>query len=294
MGSNLELEIIFGNYTQEQLDRQYDQTTLVPDVHAHSAQWLERSARARANWSLATETAYGQHPDENLDLTRPAGTKRDATFILFHGGAWRALTRQHFSFTADGLLAAGIAAVVPDFSLVPQVSLQVQVQQAQSAFAWVWRNADQLRINRDRLFVAGHSSGGHLAALLATTDWTQWGLPANAVKGALSASGIYDLEPVRLSARNRYLDLTPRAASAASPVHALKRTPSKCRLVVAWAHGELDEFQRQGRQFSAEATRCGWPCVALELPEHDHFTIVDELASPSGKLLAEMIALVDD
>ena len=149
-------------------------------------------------------------------------------------------------------LAAGAHYVVPDFAWVQDVggSLMVLADQVRRAIAWVYDNAALLGIDPKQIYVGGQSSGGHLAAVALTTDWPRdFGLPADIIKGGMCISGMYDLTPVRLSARNAYVAFDDATVAALSPIRHLDRLHAP--LVVAYGTCETPEFQRQNREFAA-------------------------------------------
>jgi arylformamidase len=136
---------------------------------------------------------------------------------------------------------------------MPAVSLADIVQQIRQAVAWIYRHAEQaFSGDPERIYVSGHSSGGHLAACLLTTDWSSFGLPDTVIKGGLCASGMYDLEPVRLSSRNAYVKLDTASARDLSPLHHLDHL--HCPVLVAYGDGESEEFKRQGCAFASALT----------------------------------------
>jgi arylformamidase len=131
--------------------------------------------------------------------------------------------------------------------------------------------------------VSGHSSGAHLCAVAATTDWkTRFGLPPDVIKGALCCSGIYDLEPVRRSARNDYVQLDTALVEALSPIRYVANL--RCPMAIAVAEHESDELKRQAREFSDAIERQGIPLEVIEGAGLNHFEIVTTLASPAGLL----------
>jgi len=235
------------------------------------------------------DVAYGASADESLDVF-PAASRGAPVVVFVDGGAW---TRQHkdsYSFVAAALVPAGVAVVVTNFSLVPQVTLDELVRQNRAAVAWTARNAGSFGADPDRLFVAGHSSGGHVAAMLATTDWRAFGLAADAVKGGICLSGMYDLEPVRLSARNLYLKLDSDAARRNSPIHRIPDRPLP--LIIGYGAGELAEFQRQSRTFAAAWTARGYLLSLFEFAGRNHFEVAFELARRDSVLFPAMSRLV--
>ena len=271
------------DYDQQQLDRQYDQRVLVPDADAYMARNLVDSRRVRAEMDCRLDVAYGPSGDEKLDIF-PAAQAGAPVVVYVHGGAWTRWDKAHNSFQAPAFVGAGAAFVSVDFALVPQVSLDEQVRQVRAAVAWVYRNAAEFGADPRRLFVAGHSSGAHVVGLLAVNDWTATpGLPADLVKGAVAVSGMYDLEPVRLSARNAYLHLDDAAVARNSM---LRQLPARMPpMVVAWGGKEQLEFQRQSRDLVTELRRRGHACEEFFYPEHNHFDMSNEFANPDGAFM---------
>src|SRR5262249_49414839 len=150
------------------------------------------------------------------------------------------------AFAAENFVRAGAHFAALDFAVLPYVALEQMVAQVRSAIAWLRRNAAALDADPERIFISGHSSGAHLAAAAITGGWrAECDLPADVVKGAVCCSGIYDLEPVRRSARNTYVQLDERQVEALSPIRHVARLA--CPVVVAHGEHESDEFRRQAR-----------------------------------------------
>ena len=155
--------------------------------------------------------------------------------------------------------------------------------QVRRGIAWVHRNAKTFGGDPDRLYLSGHSSGAHLAGVALVTDWKKdFGLPADTVKGGLCCSGMFDMKPVRLSARSRYVKFTDAMEDAMSAQRHLDRLNAP----VVLAHGTLEtpEFQRQSRDFAAALKAAGKPVQLLVAPGYNHFEILETLASPYGLL----------
>jgi arylformamidase len=191
---------------------------------------------------------------------------------------------------------AGAHWVVPDFSWVQDTggSLLPIAEQVRRALAWVYHNAEVFGGDRERIYVSGHSSGGHLAGCLLTTDWRQMGLPGDLIKGGLCCSGMFDLRPVRLSARGRYVAFTDEMEQALSPIRHLDELTTP--LLVACGTFETPEFQRQSRDFAAAVRAAGKPVELLVADGYNHFEILETLANPYGLLgrsVPEQMELAD-
>ena len=175
--------------------------------------------------------------------------------------------------------------MVPDFAWVQDVngSLMPMAEQVRRAVSWVHRNAQSFGGDPNRIYVSGHSSGGHLAGVILTTDWPKdFNLPLDTVKGGLLCSGMFDLEPVRLSARSGYVKFTDEVEHALSP----QRHLDKLNAPVIVAHGTLEtpEFQRQSRDFAAAVKAAGKPVQLLVADGYNHFESIETLANPHGLL----------
>lgn len=282
-------EKVWLDYDQAALDRQYDQRSLVPDSERYTARYDEESVRVRARLVHRRDVAYGPSADEVLDIF-PAADRGAPVVVFVHGGAWTRQHKDNYGFVAAALVPAGVAVVVTNFALVPSVPLDELVRQNQAAVAWTARHAGSFGADPDRLFVAGHSSGGHVAGMLATTDWREFGLAVDTVKGGICLSGMYDLEPVRRSARNRYLALDAAGARRNSPIYRIPDRPLP--LIVGYGAGELAEFQRQSRAFAAAWTGRGHPTTLFEFAGLNHFEVAFELARPASVLFPAIRRLI--
>jgi arylformamidase len=206
-------------------------------------------------------------------------------FVFIHGGAWRSGRSKEFASPAEMFLAAGAHYVVPDFAWVQDVggNLMVLADQVRRAIAWVYQNIARFGGDPSRLYIGGQSSGGHLAAVALTTDWrSNFNLPADIIKGGMCISGMYDLEPVRLSARSRYVAFDDATVAALSPIRHLDQLQAP--LVVAYGTCETPEFQRQNREFAAAVESAGKKVRLLVGEHYNHFELPETLGNPYGLL----------
>ena len=274
--------IVFRGYDQAELDRQYDQRAWAPNAIELINRYAADSAAVRKRMGDPDTYDYGDTRAKSLDLFRAHRTPAPI-HVFIHGGAWRLLSARDSAFPAETFVRAGAHYVALDFELLPLVALDQMVDQVRSAVAWLYRFSDQLGGDPNRIYVSGHSSGAHLAGAVATTDWrARFGLPQDVVKGALCCSGIYDLEPVRLSARNDYVQLDEALVQALSPIRHIANL--RCPLVVGIGERESDEFKRQAHDFAAAAEGQGVPVELVEGAGLNHFEVVNTLASPAGLL----------
>ncbi|MGH7264704.1 MAG: alpha/beta hydrolase [Candidatus Rokuibacteriota bacterium] len=277
---------VFRDYDQAALDREYDNRAKVADFADYLARYPRESEKTRAELPCRLDVRWGPGPAATLDvfLPGPAAGGRPAPINVFvHGGYWRALDKADFSFVAQGLVPAGIAVVVVNYPLIPTVDMDALVRHCRESVAWIHRNAGSFGGDPARLFVSGHSAGGHLTAMLLATDWPAVaGLPPDTVKGGSGLSGLYDLEPIRLSYLNETLRLTHDQARRNSPV--LLPPPRAGSLLLAVGDREGPEYLRQTRDLAAAWRRAGRPCDVLEMKDQDHFSIVTQLEDPRSEL----------
>src|SRR6267142_4832665 len=234
---------VFLDYDQAALDRAYDQTQWAPNQQEVIARRAAAGDAVRARLGEPRRVAYGPTPIEQLDIYTTA--RANAPVMVFlHGGAWRAGDARSQAFAAETFVNAGAHFVTPDFALVMDVGLDGMVTQVRRAVAWVARNASSFGGDPGRIYVAGHSSGGHLAGTVLVTDWsTDFGLPRDVVKGGVCISGMYDLRGPRLSARSSYVKFDDRIEHDHSAQRHLARIP--CPVIVAYGDQASPEFQRQ-------------------------------------------------
>jgi arylformamidase len=272
---------VFLSYDQAELDALYNQDLWAPNVQQVRARWASNSAAARARLGPPLHVAYGPSAIETLDIYRTS--RPDAPIHVFiHGGAWQRGSAADSAFAAELVTRAGAHFVVPDFARVQDVggSLLEMARQVRRAVAWTYRNASSFAGDARRLYISGHSSGAHLAAIALTTDWTADGLPRDLLKGGVCCSGIFDLKAPRLSSRREYVAFDDATEDALSPI----RHVADLRAPVAIACGSLDnvEFQRQSRAFVDALSERGHAVQHVVGDQYTHFELVETMASPYG------------
>jgi len=275
---------VFLDMDQQELDDAYTQINFAPNQPQIVARYASNSADMRARFGEPRRLAYGAAPIEQFDLY--FARSADAPIcVFFHGGAWRTGDAKTHAFAAEMFVGAGIHFASVDFDNVLGTNgdLMPIADQVRRATAWVYKNAAGVGVNPRRLYVAGHSSGAHLAAVVLTTDWVNsFALPPDIIRGGLLSSGMYDLHPVRLSARSDYVRFTDAVVEALSPQRRVDRLT--CPVVVSHGTLESPEFQRQARDFVAAAKAAGKSAELLVAEGYNHFEILETLANPYGFL----------
>jgi len=272
------------------LEREYNARVSIRDHPQIFARWAEQGAAARRLRACEVDLQYGSLSVERLDIFH--AHQHDAPLLVFiHGGYWRSLDKSDFSWIAPPLLQHGVAVALTNYGLAPQTSIEDIVRQQLTALGWLYRNAQQLRFNPDRIVVAGHSAGGHLTAMMLAALWQQFDstLPSGLVKAGLAISGLFDLRPlVRAPFVNADLKLDVKRARALSPINMSSATSAP--LITAVGAAESSEFKRQSSEFGA-----AWSNNVvrhLELPHSNHLTVCDELANPASPLFDAALELI--
>jgi arylformamidase len=273
---------VFLDYDQAELDRAYDQRSWAPNIQHVIKRRALASDAVRARLSPPRTVAYGGTTIETLDVY-PTRRPNAPVMVFLHGGAWRSGKAKDNAYPAEMFVSAGAHYVVPDFATVMEVGLDGMVAQVRRAVAWVGRNAPTFGGDPNRIYVSGHSSGGHLAGCVLVTDWArEFGLPADTLKGGFCVSGMYDLKAVRLSARSSYVRFDDRIEHDLSSQRHLTRL--NCPVVVAYGELESPEFQRQSREFAEAVTQVGRLDRLVVAQGYNHFEIIETLANPYGLL----------
>lgn len=279
------------DYDQAALDKQYNSRGSVPDVTMYLRDYAERTQAARAQLACTESLAYGPGVHDKLDIY-PAPQAGAPVMVFLHGGDWRALSKEDSGFVAPALVAAGVTAVVPDFDLIPDTTIEAMGAQVRRVLAWVHRHIASHGGDPQRIFIAGHSSGANLVSQLLTTRWPEdFALPADLIKGAVFISGLGDLEPVRRSFRNAHLKLD-EAMVASTSLLACPRAPSDCPLLVMVAEQENDEYKRQGQAVAQYWADLGRPSRLLALAGCNHFNGVLAWLEPEGPAFQATLAMM--
>jgi arylformamidase len=285
LGGAPEEQKVFLDYTQAELDAAYTQAAYQPNIQQLRDRWVTNSERTRTRIGQPLRREYGPSEIEGLDIHRATAPVPTPIFVFMHGGAWRAGSAKAYAAPAEMFIRAGAHYVAPDFALVQDCggSLFPMAEQVCRAIAWVYRNAASFGGDPDRLYVGGHSSGAHLAAVALTTDWQRrFGLPPDIIKGGLVSSGMYDLVPVRLSHRASYVKFTDEMVAELSPIRHLGHLHAP--LIVAYGSYETPEFQRQGRDFATAVKAAGKPVELLVGDNYSHLELPETLCNPYGLL----------
>lgn len=268
---------------QAALDRAYDQTNWAPnqDLVHKRREVLAQETYARRKPKRFT---YGDRDILGFDFYS-CGIEGAPLRIFTHGGAWRAGDAATVAHLADTFCGAGAHFVSMDFNNIDDVGgdLAEMVRQVRSGVAYAYEHAADLGTTRDKIYISGHSSGGHLSGCILVTDWKKdFGLPEKILQGACLMSGMYDLEPVALSARSKYVNFTPETVQDLSAIRHLDKV--NCPVLLGYGTQESPEFQRQTQAFADALRKAGKDVELVVADGTNHFEMLEALHNPYGVL----------
>jgi arylformamidase len=282
---------IFRDYDAEELERQFNPRAYTPNFEAIGNVGSERSAayRERAR-NPRYNIAYGPDGTEKLDLFLPDNPHGAPVEMYIHGGFWRSREKGDFSYLAEPIVEAnGIAAIV-DYALCPAVTLDEIVRQMRACVVWLHRNIADYGGDPDRVHIAGHSAGGHLAAMLLATDWVALDVPADVLKSVVPVSGVFEIEPVMGTSVQEAVQLTPDIARRNSPISLATR--SRPPVAVTVGTSESEEFRRQSKAYAEMLKNHGLAVDYFEMPDQNHYSILTESTKAGNRLTRTRLKLM--
>lgn len=271
-------------------ERRYNARAAVPEHAQHFDRWTRLSKTARDELDSDLDIAYGDHPMEKIDLFRAEGRSR-ALLMFIHGGYWRSLDKRDHSFIATEFVKMGVTVAMPNYALCPSVTVEDIVKQVLRATAWLHRTGSRYGAFGNSLYLAGHSAGGHLAAMMLAAQWPRYGadLPEKLVEGAMSISGLYDLTPIlHVPSINTDVKLDDESAVRMSPAFMPPATDAPLTITVGGR--ETEGFHEQHNLIKQR-----WGSVIAEdvqAPRDNHFSILETFANPNSELFRAALRMM--
>jgi len=262
--------------SQAEIDAAFNNGAVVPELPSIRQDWLTRSQAVRGSRGEFLDQRYGGKPRQRIDLFF-APSRNAPTLAYIHGGYWQANEKENYAYVAEGPLAHGINVAVIEHTLAPEATMSEIVEEIRQAVQWLHANLAGYGADPSRIILSGHSAGGHLTAMLLDSEIPRYGI---------SLSGLFDLQPIRLSYLNKKLRLDEAEAERNSPVRTLSR--GRFPVLVVYGTAELPELQRQSIEFAGVCAARGYAHELLAIEGANHFTVVEELARPSGLLARKL------
>ncbi|MFQ6022625.1 MAG: alpha/beta hydrolase [Acidiferrobacterales bacterium] len=287
-------ETLYRGYDRTALDTQYNARAAVPEHVQIVERWEHDGVQVCHEFGPHLDLAYGASAPERLDLFPVSTAESSPVQVFFHGGYWMGRDKSTFRFLARTFVPAGAVFITVNYGLIPTVDMDELVRQCRAAMMWVYKNVAKYGGDPGRIFVSGHSAGGHIVAMLMATDWSAFaGLPGDLIKAGCSVSGLFELEPMRLCYLHDTLNLDADQVARNSPIRLapFSREP----LIIAVGGAESDEFRRQSVELGATWNQRGASCQVMERPGLNHYTIVEEFADrarPLGQAVMSQMGMV--
>ncbi|MEQ8248735.1 MAG: alpha/beta hydrolase [Alphaproteobacteria bacterium] len=275
-------DAIYRGHTKDELDQLYSQRHRIDGYDGYLKRWPAESAAARASLDTVLDVRYGPNDAETYDVFRAGPSAPVQVFV--HGGYWYSQDKTVFESMAPAFVARGATLVSINYPLAPSVTMTDIVESCRTCLAHIFKNARTWGGDPSRLYVSGHSAGGHLAATLISTDWPglDAALPDDMIKGAMPISGLYDLEPIRHLTMNETLGITEAEVQRLSPILAIPAAAGS--MIMGVGTNEGAEFSRQQADYVDAWRAGGLTCEALNLEGLNHFSIVDDYSAAGGTL----------
>ena len=273
----------------EYFESEYNLRARHPDFETFFERWRRESEEARRTLPCHLDQQYGDGPNMSLDIFPQSGPSRPI-LLFIHGGYWRAMNKDLFAYPAIGLNDAGVVYVSVNYALAPSITLDEIVEQCRQAVTWVHQNAETHGGDPNRIHISGHSAGGHLTAMMLSTDWTQRGTAEINVAGGIAISGIFDLVPILETSINDGVQLDQVAARRNSPREFLPSNGPP--FISAVGADETDEFLRQSREYAEAWNENGGRAQYLPLEGFHHFDVICELGRSGSELNDAVLAQI--
>ena len=269
------------------LEKGYNVRLLVDDFDGLIEKWSKWSEDFRANADSSLNCQYGDGEKDKLDIFR-CGKPNAPLFIFIHGGYWQRGDKSIYSFVANSFVNSGIDVALIGYQLCPGATMTNIVDKIREAIVWIWNNADEYSISKNRINVSGHSAGGHITGMILATDWKEVSknLPDNLVKTGIPISGLYQLNPIRETTIADALGLDDAESLALSPHFFEPKTDAP--ILVTLGGGETPEFHWQTDNFVNK-----WKGLKASLdyfaePDVDHFGVVERLANFESQIFTKV------
>ena len=264
-------ELSWERMSIETLEREYSPSSCVTNYLELVQSYTSESKEISKLLKFEKDLIYGISIDETLDLC--LAEVDDSPLVIFiHGGYWQLLSKNDCLFPAKDFFDEGISYCSIDYTLAPHANIDEMIEQCIRAVQWLYQSAIKYGYDEKRFFLIGSSAGAHLAAMTMLTDWENYDLPADIIKGCTLLSGVYDIRPIVKTYINEPLNLDMQTASMLSPL--FKVRSHTANLIISWGENETNEFKRQSIEFDKKWKACGNTSHLLEVKGNNHFDIV--------------------
>lgn len=279
-------EFAYKGFRQDEMEYQYNPRVSVPEYPELAKVRAARARKVRESAKSWLNVAYGSSPRETLDIYA-ADKPGEPVLVYIHGGYWRSGSKEDNCNFVPTFTERGATVVLVEYDLCPNVTVSDIVRQTRASIAWIYKNIMRYGGNPGKLFISGHSAGGHLTAMALAHDWEKEGLPGDLIKGAVATSGVYDLDMVMKISVQEQACLTPALAKENSPF--LHPPVVRCPLVVAVGGAEPKGWQQMSEDYFHFCAQSGMSAEYLVVPGANHYTMSEKLLDEGNPLTQALL-----
>lgn len=279
-------ENTYKGFRQDEWEYQYNPRVSVPEYPELAKIRAAQARKVRESAKSWRDVAYGASTREVVDIYA-ADKSGGPVLVYIHGGYWRSGSKEDNCNFVPTFTNRGATVVLLEYDLCPNVTVSDIVRQTRSAIGWTYKHIDRYGGDPAKLFVSGHSAGGHLTAMALAHDWPGEGLPADMIKGATATSGVYDLAMVMRISVQEQVRMTPEVAEENSPL--LHPPRVRCPVTVAVGAAEPKGWQQMSEDYFHFCRKNGVNVEYLVEPEANHYTMSERLLDDTRPLTRAMI-----
>jgi len=283
---------LYNGMSAEELEAQYNLIQRRgPDFPQLVERWLARSAAHRKNANALVDQTYGEGEREKFDYFF-GGNKTGPVVFYIHGGYWQRGDKNMYSFVSEAFIQHGVSVVMLNYNLTPSVRIGEIAPQIRKAIAWCWHHSGDLGFSKEKITVMGHSAGGHLTAMMMSTNWPEFdaALPKDLVQSGIPISALFELEPLVHTSLNEGPQMDIAEAREESPIFIPPVTNAPQLIVVGGA--ESGEFFRQADHYVATYRTAERKLDRYDVPGMDHFDELEPLADDQSEFFHKSMELI--
>lgn len=248
---------------------------------------LKTNVQLHANLTYS-DGAEDQQKKHQLDIYSPKGKQKAPVFFFIHGGSWTSGDRSQYPPLGNRYASEGIVTVVPSYRLAPKFPFPAQIDDVTAAFAWTVQHVAEFGGDTNRIFIGGHSAGGHLAALLALDPkyLKSVGLTPDIIKGALCLSGVYDMS----EGKENVFGKDPKLREEASPMNFVRKTAFP--FLVTYCEWDYFPLPLQAKDFQAALEKKGATSKLVYIPKESHISEMLSVSKPADLTARSVIDFI--
>ena len=250
-------------------------------------------------YELVSGVEYGTNARQKLDIYLPKATEKSTALkkviIFYYGGNWDSGERADYKFAAEALVSQGYIVVIPDFRVYPEVLFPGFMADPVSAAKWVKTHIKKYNGDANKVFLAGHSSGAHMAVMMAINPeyLAEASLKPNDFAGVIGLAGPYDFLPLK-SDRLKIIFGVDAEQWKSQPINFVDgKNPS---LFLAVGLKDNTVWPRNTFNLAKKIKDKNGLVEVHEFASYGHVDMVAKLAKPlrgNGELLKSVITFID-